>query len=345
MGNSRGDLKGSIPGLAADTTSRPCLSRPVRLWGAAFLGLLICLYLDRPGSISGYWLLILEICGIYAIESMSLGLINGFTGQFSFGHAVFMGVGAYVSALLTSRWQAWPFLPSLLLGGAAAALVAFVVGLPVFKLKGDYVCVITLFLNLIFTSLLWNFSYAGGPTGFPGIDPDANMAWIWVWMAITYVLLRNLIVSTHGRAILAIREDEVAAPLVGVDPYKYKVLSFTIACFFAGIGGGLYAHTVTFIAPQSFTFFISIDILAMSLLGGTGSLMGAALGALGLRLLYEVFRPFGLWRLVVAPMVLVVVMILRPIGLYGLKEPEFLQPRWNDEPAPAQDTLREGGGR
>jgi len=331
-------LKEAPPAPAPANPARPFLSRPSTLWGAAMLGLLVSLYLDQPGNVSGYWLLILQICGIYAIESMSLGLINGFTGQFSLGHAVFMGVGAYVSALLTSRWQEWPFIPSLLLGGGAAALVAFLVGLPVFKLKGDYVCVITLFLNLISTSLLWNFAYAGGPTGFPGIHPDSNTAWIWVWVVITYMMLRNLIFSTHGRAMLAIREDEVAAPLVGVNPYKYKVMSFVIACFFAGIGGGLYAHTVTFIAPQSFTFFISIDILAMSLLGGTGSLMGAALGAVGLRFLYEAFRPFGLWRLVVAPMVLVVVMIFRPIGLYGLKEPWFLRPHWNDEPVQPQET-------
>ncbi len=123
----------------------------------------------------------------------------------------------------------------------------------------------------------------------------------------------------------------MAAPLVGVDPYRYKIISFAIACFFAGIGGGLYAHTVAFIAPQSFTFFVSIDILAMSLLGGTGSLMGGALGAVGLRFLYEVLRPFGVWRLVVAPVVLIIVMIFRPSGLYGLKEPWFLRPYWDDD--------------
>jgi branched-chain amino acid transport system permease protein len=277
-------------------------------------------------------LLVLKIMGIFAIEAMGLGLINGFTGQFSLGHATFMGIGAYTAALLTSKLMDLPFIPALILGGLAAALVALLLGVPVFFLKGDYVVMITLALNLIFVNLLLNFGYAGGSSGFAGIKAYSTLSWIYVWVVLTYIILRNVIFSTHGRAILAIREDETAAPLVGVNPYKYKLISFSMGCFFAGIGGGLFAHTILVIAPANFTIYTSVEILVMTLLGGTGSLVGAGLGAVVLRLILEVLRPLGLWRVLIAPVLVLLIIIFRPIGLYGLREPGFLCDHWVDEP-------------
>ena len=126
-------------------------------------------------------------------------------------------------------------------------------------------------------------------------------------MVITYVVLRNLVFSSHGRALLAVREDETAAPLLGVNPYKYKLIAFSLACFFAGVGGALSAHTLMFIAPPDFSYLVSIDILVMTLLGGSGSLFGAILGAVTYRVVLELLRPLGVWRMLVTPVLLFIV--------------------------------------
>lgn len=317
----------------AEAERRPERWHYLAVWGAVVLGLVLCVYVDRTGILGGYMLLVLQIMGIYAIEAMSLGLINGFTGQFSLGHATFMGIGAYSAALLTSGVAQLAFIPALVLGGLITALISILLGIPVFRLKGDYVVVITLAINLIFVNLLNNFAYAGGPRGFSGIPPYSSLAWIYVWVVVTYVVLRNLLFSTHGRAILAIREDETAAPLLGVNPHKQKLISFTIACFFSGVGGGLLAHTLMFIAPRDFSIVVSFEILVMTLLGGSGSLMGAVLGAVSYRLLLELLRPLGFARLLVTPVLIFLIILLKPGGLYGQREPWILRAHWPSVPS------------
>lgn len=321
----------ALPGRA-DAERRPQRWHYLAVWGAVVLGLALCIYVDRTDALGGYMLLVLQIMGIYAIEAMGLGLINGFTGQFSLGHATFMGIGAYSAALLTSGVAHLPFIPALILAGLITALISILLGIPVFRLKGDYVVVITLAINLIFVNLLNNFAYAGGPRGFSGIQPYGSLTWIYVWVVVTYMVLRNLLFSTHGRAILAIREDETAAPLLGMNPHKQKLISFAIACFFSGVGGGLFAHTLMFIAPRDFSIVVSFEILVMTLLGGSGSLMGAVLGAVSYRLLLELLRPLGLVRLLVTPVLIFLIILLKPAGLYGQREPWLLRAHWPDVP-------------
>ena len=301
------------------------------VWIAVVLGLFASIYVEQSGILGGYVVLLLQLMGIYAIEAMGLGLINGFTGQFSLGHATFMGIGAYTAALVTSN-LGLPFLPALLLGGLAAGAAALLLGIPVFRLLGDYVVVITLAINLIFVNLLNNFGYAGGPRGFSVTQAYDTLPWIYAWVVITYVVLRNLVFSSHGRALLAVREDETAAPLLGVNPYKYKLIAFSLACFFAGVGGALSAHTLMFIAPPDFSYLVSIDILVMTLLGGSGSLFGAILGAVTYRVVLELLRPLGVWRMLVTPVLLFIIIMVKPTGLYGQREPRIFRDRWGDGP-------------
>lgn len=270
--------------------------------------------------------------GINIILTAGLNLINGYMGEFSVGHAAFMAIGAYVSSILTvwvipKAYGPLLFPLVLIAGGLAAALAGFLVAMPSFRTRGDYLAIITLAFNMIVKSALENIDAVGGPRGLLGIEKLTSMAWVYVWVVISIYCIRNVVYSNFGRGVLSIREDEIAAELVTVDTQKCKVVAFVVAAFFAGVAGGLFAHLLQFINPRSFALFPkSTEILAMVYLGGIGSIAGSILGATIFTVMLEVLRPLGVWRWVAVPLGLVLLMIFRPTGIMGLREWKGLVP-------------------
>jgi len=301
------------------------------LWGSATLILCLAWGLPASGALNPYVVQILMYVGINMILTLSLNLVNGYMGEFSVGHAGFMGIGAYVASILTvavlpRAWAPLAFPAVLMAGGLAAAVAALVVAYPSFRTRGDYLAIVTLAFNMIVKSVLENISALGGPRGYLGMPRLTTLFWVAVWVMITLVALRNLVYSNFGRGIMAIREDEVAANLTSVDTRRLKVYAFLISAFFAGVAGGLFAHLLQFINPRSFSILKSTDMLVMVYLGGVGSLTGSLLGATIFTVLLELLRPLGLWRWVVGPLLLVLLMIYRPQGLMGFKETRWFKP-------------------
>lgn len=295
--------------------------------------------LPRFGIINPYIDLVLKYIGINIILTISLNLVNGYMGEFSVGHAGFMAIGAYVASLLTV-WlfprAAGPFLfPIALLGGGIAAGIAGLgIAFPSFRTRGDYLAIVTLAFNMIIKSVLENLEVIGGPRGFMGMEKLTTLWWVYIWVIVTVFLARNYVFSNFGRGVLSIREDEIASGLVSVNTRQVKVLTFVFSAFLAGIAGGLFAHELQFINPRSFTILKSTDMLVMVYLGGIGSLGGSILGATvftvvmeGLRTVLQQIGVSQEWRLVVAPLMLILLMIFRPYGIMGLREFRFLIPR------------------
>ncbi|HYM80479.1 MAG TPA: branched-chain amino acid ABC transporter permease [Candidatus Limnocylindria bacterium] len=291
-----------------------------------------------PRVLNPYLLQILVLCGINVILAVSLNLINGFTGQFSIGHAGFMAIGAYTSAMFSlTVGRGWvsaltaagmpdavasgaTLLVALLAGGALSAVAGYLVGLPSLRLRGDYLAIVTLGFGEIIRVLILNIDAVGGARGLPGIPGWADLFWVGLGVVAVIALSRNLAHSTHGRALFAIRDDEVAAEALGVDTTSYKVLAFVLGAFFAGVAGGLFAHFLSYLNPNSFTFIKSIEVIAMVVLGGMGSISGSVVAALLLTLLPEVLRPVKEYRMVIYSLMLIVLMITRPQGLLGTRE-------------------------
>jgi len=292
--------------------------------------------IPRYQLINPYYELILMYVGINIMLTVSLNLVNGYMGEFAVGHAGFMAVGAYVSSILTMRvipWdQAGMWFPLALIGGGlGAGIVALLVAIPSFRTRGDYLALVTLALNMIVKSVIENIDAIGGPRGFLVMLRLTNLPWVYVWVVATLWIIRNFIYSNAGRGVLAIREDEVAAELVGVRTREIKIQAFILSAFFAGVAGGLYAHLLQFVHPRNFDIIKSTEILIMVYLGGIGSMMGSILGASIFTVLLEALRFLGVWRMALAPLLLVLLMVLRPTGIMGLKEWRALIPvdeRW-----------------
>lgn len=301
------------------------------IFGLAALGLVLSDAVGRYGLLDPYLQLILGYIGINIILAMSLNLVNGYMGEFSIGHAGFMAAGAYVSAFLTVRvfpvqLQEVLFPLAVAAGGAAAALLGLLVAIPSFRTRGDYLAIVTLAFTMIVKSAIENIGVLGGPRGFLGMHRLTTLPWIYLWAAAAVFFIRNYIYSSFGRGMLAIREDETAGELLGVDVRRVKALTFSLSSFFAGVGGALLAHLLLFINPRMFDINRSTDILIMVYLGGIGSLAGSAAGAVIYTVLLEVLRPVGVWRMVLMPLALVLIMIYRPQGIMGLKELTLLLP-------------------
>ena len=288
------------------------------------LGLCMALFavvqvLINVDFIGPFWELNLILIGINIILASSLNLINGFTGQFSIGHAGFMAVGAYASAVLSVKFEL-PFLLAILGGAAGAGLLGFLIGLPTLRLKGDYLAIATLGLGEIIRICILNIQYVGGASGFMGIPRYTNFAWVFALTVVTLFVIKNLINSTHGRACIAIRENEIAAESMGVDTTRYKVMAFTIGAFFAGVAGALFSHYFYIAHPASFTFMKSFDILTIVVLGGLGSLTGSVTAAVLLTFVSAALAGYPEWRMVIYSLMLIILMIYRPQGLFGNKE-------------------------
>lgn len=280
--------------------------------------------LISTGVISDYSQTILVTICINVILAVSLNLITGFTGQFSLGHAGFMSIGAYACAFITMRTPTvWGFLGGVVAGAVIAALIGALVGLPTLRLKGDYLAIATLGMSEIIRIIFLNLKITNGAAGLNGIPQFVNWIWLFLFMAGAILIISNFLKSSHGRACISIREDEIAAEAMGINTTKYKVMAFVIGAFFAGVAGALYASYFYFIKPDLFGFLKSIDILVIVVLGGMGSLSGSVLAALLLALISTWLQTFPEFRMVLYSLILVVIMIFRPQGLMGSKEVSY----------------------
>ena len=238
---------------------------------------------------------------ISIILVVGLNLINGFNGQFSIGHAGFMAVGGYVAAMLTTKAEFsvfligpdWlKFLEATVAGGVISAAVALLDRPAIFQAARRLPGCVNPGFNMIIVNFFINMEYLGGPRGLPGVMGYTNFTALWLWLIATVLVVRNLVLSTHGRAITSVRDNEVAAELGGVDTKKYKLISFAIGSFFAGVGGSMMAHHLMFINPPMFNIFKSFDYLLMLYLGGVGSITGSIVGAIIWTLMQEAL---GVW--------------------------------------------------
>lgn len=276
-------------------------------------------YLISAGLLNQYYQINLTSLCINVILAVSLNLINGFTGQLSLGHAGFMAVGAYASVILTTYLEL-PFMVGILGACLAAAIAGFIIGVPTLRLKGDYLAIATLGFGEIIRVVLQNIEYVGGPAGIMGISKLTTWPWLFGATLITIIVIVNMINSSYGRAIVSVREDEIASELMGVNTTKYKVLAFVVGALFAGLAGALYAHYFYIIKPETFNFLKSFDILVMVVLGGLGSTTGAVIAAIFVTALTAFLQSFPAIRMILYALILVMVMIYRPQGMMGNRE-------------------------
>lgn len=304
-----------------------------------------------------YIQLVLMYIGINIILTVSLNLVNGYMGEFSLAHAGFMAVGAYTAALLTMKvlpMAPYPVLFPLavLAGGIMAAIMGLIVAVPSFKIRGDYLAIITLAFLMIVKSAIENIDYIGGPRGIPGIKRLTTLPWVFFWTVATVWMIRNFVYSKYGRGVLSIREDEIASDLMSVNTKRVKFLAFMLSSFCAGIAGALFAHLLQFISPRVFDIIKTTDVLIMVYLGGIASIGGSILGATAYTALMELLRPstvaalldwlpevvfnplnqyiiqnLGVWRMVIMPLLLVLVMLYWPRGMMGQREFRGFIPR------------------
>lgn len=290
--------------------------------GALLLSFVITLFENR---LNPYYFQVVIYIGINIILASSLNLINGFAGQFSLGHAGFMAVGAYTSAMVTKELcatgsalaNAPAFALALLSGGVMAAVFGLLVGIPSLRLKGDYLAITTLGFGEIIRVMVQNLDFLGGARGFTGIPKLSAFFWVFGTAATVIFVISNLVSSTYGKAFLAVRDDELAAEAIGINSTKVKVIAFVTGAFFAGVAGALYAHFVTYINPAQFSFLKSFEIVVMVIIGGMGSILGVIFSAVLLTLLPEILRTVAQYRMVVYSLLLIVIMIARPRGLFA----------------------------
>jgi branched-chain amino acid transport system permease protein len=294
------------------------------LLGAIVLCFLVSLFEDK---INSYWLFISYDIGINIILAVSLNLINGYTGQFSLGHAGFMAVGAYTAAVITNQFGELNFfaangifLIALFAGGIAAAVAGLIVGIPTLRLRGDYLAIVTLGFGEIIRVIFQNMQSVGGARGLSVMHGWTDFFWAFGFAAVTVYVVTALVHSTYGRGFIAVRDDEIAASSAGINATKYKVTAFVVGAFFAGIAGGLYAHSKQFLTPGGFGFMQSISIVVMVILGGMGNTIGVIIAAILLTLLPEFLRPVAEYRMIIYSLLLIILMLTRPQGLFSLRK-------------------------
>jgi len=314
-----------------------------------FAGLLVY----SQNHFNPYVLRIMNLCAIFTIFAVTFNLIFGYTGQFSLGHAGFAAVGAYTSALLTMTseqkvanyflepivpWLAniqWPFLPAILLGGVLAAVVGFLIGFPALRLRGDYLAIATLGFGEVIRVMFVNWqTITNGSLGLKGIPEYTTVYWSWAIALVTIFVIRRLVDSSYGRALKAVRDDEVAAEALGIKLFYHKILAFTLSSFFVGIAGALLANLISTIDPKVFLFFLTYQIVGITVMGGMGSLTGSMIAACLYTVFLEVLRPIesqfmigtlqvpGIpgMRMVIFSVLLLLVILFYRKGLFGSAE-------------------------
>jgi branched-chain amino acid transport system permease protein len=316
---------------------------------AIALGVCLCVSLFAESYIAAnfaYYYDILISIGVNTVLATSLNLVNGYTGQFSLGHAGFMAVGAYASASWSNHLDPYIFavlggsgsplatnfamFVSMLVAGILAALAGFAVGVPSLRLKGDYLAIVTLGFGEIIRVAILNTDFLGASRGLSVVGTYTNLFWTYGSVVLCIYVVLSLVHSTYGRGFLTVRDDEVAAEAMGINTTRYKVVAFVVASFFAGIAGALYAHFKGFLTPEGFNFFRSVDIVVIVILGGMGSTAGVVFAAVLLTILPEFLRVLshtnfvpaqfhGLLenRLILYSLLLIVLMLTRPQGLFG----------------------------
>jgi branched-chain amino acid transport system permease protein len=290
--------------------------------------------LNLAGILNAYYIQLIMLVGINVVMTVSLGMVNGFTGQFSIGHAGFMACGAYTSAMITTvwlhastanPWVGYPvFILAILAGGLVAAAAGYLVGAPSLRLKGDYLAIVTLSANELIRTVIRVTDALGGPRGLGGIPKFTTLEVVFVFAIVSVVLMRNYLFSSHGRSMKAIRDTEIAAEATGINTTKQKVFVFVFSAFFAGVSGGVFAHLLQFIHPDNFSFVKSLEYLIYLYVGGAMSISGAIVGPAIFTLLPELLRNLQSWRMVIYPLILILTMIFRTEGVMGLKEFSFI---------------------
>jgi branched-chain amino acid transport system permease protein len=289
------------------------------IWiAAAVVFAVVTQFLINGGTLNSFYVNTLFFIGINIILAASLHLIIGITGQFSIGHAGFLAVGAYASAIVTTKLSL-PFPVALIAGGVVAAIAGLVIGIPTLRLRGDYLAIATLGFGEIMRIVFLNMDYVGGASGMT-VAHLITWPWLFACVLITIVVIVNFTNSTHGRACISVRENEIAADAMGINTTYYKVMAFAIGAFFAGIAGALHAHNFYIIQPTNFGFLKSFDILIFVVLGGLGSMSGAVIAAILLTIISTFLADFPEVRMVVYSLVLISMMLFRPQGLLGTRE-------------------------
>jgi len=305
----------------------------INIFGVTAVFLLVN-FLMKIGIITNYLSGIMILVCINMVLAISLNITAGCLGQMALGHAGFMSIGAYTAGLFTKSGILPGFagyIVALILGGLVAAIIGLGIGIPALRLKGDYLAILTLAFCEIIRVLIEFFKFTGGAKGLTGIKLYKNFS----------VMMYTFMKSRHGRAILSIREDEIASEASGINPTFYKTLAFVYSAFFAGLAGGMYAHYIGILGAKNFDFNKSIDILVIVVLGGLGSFTGSAIGAMVLTILPELLRGFNDYRMFIYSIILILMMIFRPYGLLGTKE--FSLTNLIDRALP-NAKLKKGGG-
>jgi len=297
-------------------------------------------------SVSDYRLITLKLMMVAILFTLSLNIINGYMGEFSCSHPGFMAIGAYMASLFTVggfvddkvlgeaictiplAWLSFPF--ALLFGGIMASLGALIVAIPSFKTRGDYLAIISLAFTFIIKSLFENLQVLGGARGIPGQPGWATLPIIFIVVVIGVWAINNYVNSTMGKALNAVRDDESAAEAMSVNTRKTKMATFMFGAFWAGVAGGLLAHVLRYVNPAMFGIQKLAEVLAMVYFGGLNSVVGSVVGAVSISLLGEALRPLEIFKWIVIPLLLILVMIYRPTGLIAFREfnvREILKPK------------------
>jgi branched-chain amino acid transport system permease protein len=286
-----------------------------KLWLLAALAVAFVVSWFSP-HYNRYYLGVAIDVGVAIIMAVSLNLINGYTGQFSLGHAGFMAVGGFTAAKLTLVTSNAMFPVSLVFGGLMAAVVGLIVGVPSLRLKGDYLAIVTLGFGEIIRVVFQNSPAFGSATGLTGIPQLTTLFWTYGTAAVTVYVITSMVHSTYGRGFICVQDDEVAASAIGINPTRYKVTAFVIGAFFAGVAGALYAHQKSVMQPDGFGFIHSIDFVVMVILGGMGSTPGVIAAAVVLTLMPEFLRQFASYRMILYSLLIIGLMMARPQGLF-----------------------------
>jgi branched-chain amino acid transport system permease protein len=317
------------------------------LWFSAILHLLLLYFvLEIWTDISDYRLLMLKLTLIAIMITLSLNIINGYMGEFSCSHPGFIALGAYVASVFTvglfvnDRLLGHALLPQalgqflfpigLILGGLVAAAGALIVAIPSFRTRGDYLAIISLAFMFIVKSLIENLEVVGGPRGLGGQPDWATLPTVFLWTVLCIWTINNFVESTMGKALNAVRDEESAADAMTVNTRKTKMIAFMFGAFWAGVGGGLFAHVLRYVNPGTFGIKKLAEVLAMVYFGGLNSVFGSIVGAVSFNMLSEALRPLEIFKWIIIPVLLILVMIYRPTGLIAFKHfnvKKILRPR------------------
>ncbi|MFO7459163.1 MAG: branched-chain amino acid ABC transporter permease [Desulfatiglandales bacterium] len=332
-----------VPSCIAARIASPLANRAAELLLRVSVSLSVLVHLALLYSalhfwtdISDYRLIMVKLTLIAVIITLSLNVINGYMGEFSCSHPGFLALGAYTAtvfnlvffvndrffgpALAPPAWGPFFFPVGLVLGGLVAALGALMVAIPSFRTRGDYLAIISLAFMFIIKSFIENLEVVGGPRGLSRQPDYASLPVVFAWTSLCLWIINNFVRSTLGKALNAVRDDETAANSMTVNTRRTKMTAFLFAAFWAGVAGGLFAHVIRYVNPGMFGIQNLAEVLAMVYFGGLNSVYGSIVGAVGIQLLSEMLRPLEIFKWIIIPLLLILVMIFRPTGLIAFKE-------------------------